>query len=145
MKCIKYEQKNWLYSWNVHELTYILYIYIYIYIYKSNWTKSFWTEPKKNSTDTKSSSIFPPLKKKHLSLKKTVHWTKTHKWSAMWPSWRCPGRVRLTPQSPCSRDEPIIFQPARGTLRRGFIRDSWLLLHRNLDRIKGGRGKINIW
>ncbi len=47
-----------------------------------------------------------------------------------------PGEVTEPP-----RDEPIIFQPARGTLRRGFIRDSWLLLHRDLDRVKGEGGK----
>lgn len=48
-----------------------------------------------------------------------------------------PGEVT----EPLPRDEPIIFQPARGTLQRGFIRDSWLLLHRDLDRVKGEGGK----
>lgn len=50
-----------------------------------------------------------------------------------------PGEVNAT--EPLPRDEPIIFQPARGTLRRGFIRDSWLLLYRDLERVKRGRGK----
>lgn len=53
-----------------------------------------------------------------------------------------PGEVNATERLP--RDEPIIFLPARGTLRRGFIRDSWLLLYCDLDRVKGGRGKRNI-